>query len=111
MISRRFDELCYGLVLPVSYHIAGDNGDPHRKSTHEKDILFPVKKNIRLVYSYRWVRNYYQGIDTRLITNRLKKKVFFAGEATDVNGESGTINGALLSGERAANEVLATIDL
>ena len=41
----------------------------------------------------------------------IEKKVFFAGEATDVNGESGTINGALLSGERAANEVLATIDL
>ena len=39
----------------------------------------------------------------------LNDKLFFAGEATDVNGESGTINGALLSGERAANEVLETI--
>ena len=39
----------------------------------------------------------------------LNDKLFFAGEATDVNGEFGTINGALLSGERAANEVLETI--
>ncbi|HEX6892037.1 MAG TPA: NAD(P)/FAD-dependent oxidoreductase [Chryseolinea sp.] len=39
----------------------------------------------------------------------INDKLFFAGEATDVNGESGTINGALLSGERAAKEVLATI--
>jgi monoamine oxidase len=38
-------------------------------------------------------------------------KLFFAGEATDVNGEFGTISGALLSGARAANEVLETIDL
>jgi uncharacterized protein with NAD-binding domain and iron-sulfur cluster len=39
----------------------------------------------------------------------VNNKLFFAGEATDVNGEYVTINGALLSGERAAKEVLATI--
>jgi monoamine oxidase len=33
-------------------------------------------------------------------------KIFFAGEATDARGDSGTINGALLSGERAANEIV-----
>ena len=33
-------------------------------------------------------------------------KIFFAGEATDSRGDSGTINGALLSGERAANEIV-----
>lgn len=32
-------------------------------------------------------------------------KVFFAGEATDITGDFGTINGALLSAERAAKEV------
>ena len=36
-------------------------------------------------------------------------KIFFAGEATDAHGDSGTINGALLSGERAANEIVASI--
>jgi len=36
-------------------------------------------------------------------------KVFFAGEATDSKGEFGTINGALLSGERAAAEVISSI--
>jgi monoamine oxidase len=36
-------------------------------------------------------------------------KLFFAGEATDGNGESGTINGALLSAERAAQEVIDSI--
>lgn len=39
----------------------------------------------------------------------VENKLFFAGEATDVNGESGTINGALLSGERAAQEVIDSI--
>ena len=39
----------------------------------------------------------------------VQNKVFFAGEATDVNGESGTLNGALLSGERAAQEVIDSI--
>ncbi len=36
-------------------------------------------------------------------------KLFFAGEATDVNGEFGTLNGALLSAERAAQEVIDSI--
>lgn len=39
----------------------------------------------------------------------VSEKVYFAGEATDGRGESGTINGALLSGERAANEIVNSI--
>ena len=39
----------------------------------------------------------------------MNNKIFFAGEATDSQGESGTINGALLSGERAANEIINSI--
>ena len=36
----------------------------------------------------------------------LANTLFFAGEAADVDGESGTVAGALASGERAAREVL-----
>jgi len=39
----------------------------------------------------------------------VNSKLFFAGEATDVNGEFGTLNGALLSAERAAQEVIDSI--
>lgn len=39
----------------------------------------------------------------------VNNRLFFAGEATDTNGEFGTINGALLSGERAAQEVIESI--
>jgi monoamine oxidase len=35
--------------------------------------------------------------------------VFFAGEATDSTGRSGTVHGALSSGQRAAREVLASL--
>lgn len=41
----------------------------------------------------------------------VNSKLFFAGEATDGDGESGTINGALLSGERAANEIVGSLKL
>lgn len=37
------------------------------------------------------------------------QKIFFAGEATDVTGEFGTISGAIKSGERAAQEVVTAI--
>ncbi|HTF17276.1 MAG TPA: NAD(P)/FAD-dependent oxidoreductase [Chryseolinea sp.] len=39
----------------------------------------------------------------------LASKLFFAGEATDYTGEFGTINGALLSAQRAAAEVSEVI--
>lgn len=39
----------------------------------------------------------------------INKKIFFAGEATDVSGDAGTINGALASAERVAIEVVDSI--
>lgn len=39
----------------------------------------------------------------------IDQKIFFAGEATDVTGEFGTISGAVKSGERAAEEIVAAI--
>lgn len=36
-------------------------------------------------------------------------KIFFAGEATDVSGDAGTVSGALLSAERATEELIKTI--
>lgn len=39
----------------------------------------------------------------------INNRIFFAGEATDGTGDAGTVNGALLSGERAAQEVITSI--
>ncbi len=39
----------------------------------------------------------------------LDDTVFFAGEATSTDGEGGTVNGALRSGERAADEAAASL--
>jgi len=36
-------------------------------------------------------------------------KIFFAGEATDVNGDAGTVSGALQSAERATQELIKSI--
>ena len=47
--------------------------------------------------------------DRKNISLPISDKVFFAGEATDVNGDSGTINGALTSAERVAEEVVKSI--
>ena len=47
--------------------------------------------------------------DRENLAASISDKVFFAGEATDTQGEFGTINGALQSAERAALEVIATI--
>ncbi len=42
----------------------------------------------------------------RMLAEPLDDTLFFAGEATDTAGEAGTVTGALLSGQRAALEVL-----
>ena len=58
----------------------------------------------RGAYSYLAVG----GSDAReVLAAPLEARLFFAGEATALDGESGTVNGALRSGERAAKEVEA----
>ncbi len=43
------------------------------------------------------------------LATSIPNKVFFAGEATDVSGEAGTVSGALNSAERVAAELIKTI--
>ncbi len=40
----------------------------------------------------------------------LENTLFFAGEATDVSGHTGTVHGAMASGRRAASEILRRVD-
>jgi predicted NAD/FAD-dependent oxidoreductase len=47
--------------------------------------------------------------DRETLAEPIGQQLFFAGEATDVKGEWGTVNGALNSGERAALEVIDAI--
>ena len=47
--------------------------------------------------------------DRTELAEPINRSLFFAGEATDNTGESGTVNGALLSAKRAAQEVVEAI--
>ena len=55
-------------------------------------------------YSYTPVR---MGKMTAVLAEPLAGTVFFAGEATDSDGEQGTVHAALASGRRAASAILA----
>jgi len=48
-------------------------------------------------------------VDRENFAAPINNKIFFAGEATDVKGDAGTINGALNSAERAAEELVTSI--
>lgn len=41
--------------------------------------------------------------------NPINDKLFFGGEATDISGEAGTLNGALISAERVAEDLVLSI--
>lgn len=43
------------------------------------------------------------------LSTPVNNQIFFAGEATDVNGDAGTVSGALLSAERATTELIKSI--
>ncbi|HRI78698.1 MAG TPA: NAD(P)/FAD-dependent oxidoreductase [Cyclobacteriaceae bacterium] len=47
--------------------------------------------------------------DRKALGTAVDKKLFFAGEATDVTGNAGMLNGALASAERVAEEVVTSI--
>ena len=47
--------------------------------------------------------------DRKAIGQPVNNKLFFAGEATDVTGQAGMVNGALASAERVAQEVVESI--
>jgi monoamine oxidase len=47
--------------------------------------------------------------DRTALMEPINDRMFFAGEATDISGESGTINGALASAERVAEDVRQSI--
>jgi monoamine oxidase len=45
----------------------------------------------------------------RRLAEPVDHTLFFAGEATDTSGQASTVAGALLSGQRAARQVLASL--
>jgi monoamine oxidase len=62
----------------------------------------------------RWTRGAYSFFppgsgpaDRRTLAAPIGGRLFFAGEATDVTGQSATVPGAIVSGERAADALLA----
>ncbi len=44
-----------------------------------------------------------------ILGNAVEKTLFFAGEATDTTGHTGTVHGAIASGKRSAKEILRTV--
>jgi len=47
--------------------------------------------------------------DRTALMSPVNDRLFFAGEATDISGEPGTVNGAMISAERVAEDVVQSI--
>jgi monoamine oxidase len=76
--------------------------------------------NLRQAYSYDWQSDpfsrgaySYGAVDARPAIEELARPVestlFFAGEAVDTSGNNGTVQGAIASGQSAAQQVLAVL--
>jgi monoamine oxidase len=50
------------------------------------------------------------GLDApRLLAEPVEDTLFFAGEATDLDGQNGTVHGAMASGRRASGEIIRCV--
>lgn len=101
----------------------GDVTHLAKQAVQSLDSLFGkqwgVGDELEAVYCHDWQRDpfargaySYVGVGGRTAREELAAPLdgtlFFAGEATDTEGEAATVTGALQSGERAANEVIAS---
>jgi monoamine oxidase len=101
----------------------GDAAHLAKQAVQSLDSLFgkqwDVADELEGVYYHDWQRDpfargaySYVGVGGSTAREELAAPVdgtlFFAGEATDTEGEAATVTGALHSGERAANEVIAS---
>ncbi len=101
----------------------GDVAHLAQQAVRSLDALFgkqwDVADELEAVYCHDWQRDpfargaySYAGVGGSTAREELAAPVddtlFFAGEATDIEGEAATVTGALQSGERAANEVIAS---
>jgi monoamine oxidase len=79
-----------------------------------------VERKVRAHYFHNWIadtfsRGAYSFTPARMskmageLAEPISGTLFFAGEATDTEGNQGTVHGAFKSGERAANEVLRVL--
>ena len=67
-----------------------------------------MQSDIGGAYSYPTTSD--SGVHRKALQESVDKKLYFAGEATNTNGFSQTITGALLSGIRAAEEIMKNLN-
>jgi monoamine oxidase len=102
--------------------LAGMNVDPVQFALEELDEIFRPRLAsrsfedgfvadwgadpfVRGLYSYPTIHT--TEADRVALAASLNGKLFFAGEATDTAGHSGTVHGAMATGRRAAEEIIA----
>lgn len=83
-----------------------------RKDENQKDVyeFFDWTKQPYIKGGVSYVKPGGTITDRATLGAPVQNLIFFAGEATDLAGEAGTINGALLSAQRAIVEVIKSID-
>jgi monoamine oxidase len=82
-----------------------------RKDENQKDIyeFFDWTKHPYIKGGISYVKPGGSNEDRVILGESIGNLLYFAGEATDVNGDAGTINGALLSAQRTIVEVIESI--
>jgi monoamine oxidase len=80
-----------------------------------------ARKRVTAAWVHNWVRDPYArgaysymvagGSDSPAkLARPLQRTLFFAGEASDAEGRTGTVHGAIATGRRAANQLLRALD-
>ncbi len=105
------DGVVEAILADLDLLYAGQGTQFIRKDSALKNI-FIVQDWTKMPYllgGYSYPLPGAKNTDRKSIGQSINDKLFFAGEATDVSGQAGTVNGALASAERVTQEVVTAI--
>lgn len=108
------DTIIPTILAEMDAHFDGAASENVRRDVDNPDLILSVVKDwskepyIRGGISYVKPGGSYD--DRVVLSQAIQDKIFFAGEATDVDGDAGTINGALRSAERVVEEFVESLN-
>jgi monoamine oxidase len=111
-LSAKGKDMITDLLAELDVIYAGKATEFVRRSLVSDEIMYVIQDWSKEKYiggGFSYPKPAARITDRELLGDSVNDSLFFAGEATDITGESGTLNGALASAERVANDVVESI--
>ncbi|MFZ6000490.1 MAG: FAD-dependent oxidoreductase, partial [Bacteroidota bacterium] len=111
-LSAKGKDMITDILAELDSIYAGQATPFVRRSLVTNEIMYIIQDWSKEKYiggGYSYPKASAKISDREALGNPVNNTLFFAGEATDISGEAGTLNGALMSAERATTQLIESI--